>query len=264
MYPFVFVASASISYTQYLARQEIWLYPRGINFNAYRRVLNDPMLLTSYRNTLWQVAVGTTINLFMTTTLAYSLSRRNFSGRRFLMMAVVFTMFFSGGMIPTYMIVRSLGLLNTLWALVIPTAISTWNLIVTRSFFDSVPESYHEAATIDGAGEFRIFSTIILPLSKPILATMVLFYAVAHWNSFFNALLYINREHLFPLQIFLRRILIQYEASDMMVDVILDREAVGLSIRYAAIIISTVPILCVYPFLQKYFVKGVMIGGIKG
>jgi putative aldouronate transport system permease protein len=155
-------------------------------------------------------------------------------------------------------------LINTRWALVIPSAISTYNLIVTRTFFEGIPESLHEMATIDGAGEFRIFLQIFLPLSMPILATLVLFYAVGHWNTYFNAMLYLSREALYPQQIFLRKILLQYEANDMVLDIQIDRNDISRTIRYATIMVSTLPIICVYPFLQKYFVKGVMIGAIKG
>lgn len=265
LYPFLYIISSSISDAGAVARAEVWLLPKGpLNVDAYQRVLSDPMLLTSYGNTLWYVAVGTIVNLVMTTTLAYPLARTGFKGKRILMMGIVFTMYFSGGMVPSYILVKNLGLIDNRWALIIPVAISTYNLIVTRSFFEGIPDTIHEAATIDGAGEFRIFSQIILPLSKPILATMVLFYAVSHWNSYFNAMLYLNKEEFYPLQLFLRRILIQYEASEMMTDVMNNRDSVSMTIRYAAIVISTLPIMCVYPFLQKYFVKGVMVGAIKG
>jgi putative aldouronate transport system permease protein len=264
LYPFVFIASSSISNAGAVTRMEVWLLPKGINFDAYRRVFRDAQLWVSYRNTIWYVLVGTIVNLIMTTLLAYPLSRRRFQGRRFLMIAITFTMFFSGGMVPSFILVRSLGLINTRWALVIPSAISTYNLIVTRTFFEGIPESLHEMATIDGAGEFRIFIQIFLPLSMPILATLVLFYAVGHWNTYFNAMLYLSREALYPLQIFLRKILLQYEANDMVLDIQIDRNDISRTIRYATIMISTLPIICVYPFLQKYFVKGVMIGAIKG
>lgn len=265
LYPFIYIISSSVSDAGAVARAEVWLLPKGpLNVDAYQRVLSDPMLLQSYGNTLWYVVVGTVVNLIMTTTLAYPLARTGFKGKRFLMMGIVFTMYFSGGMVPGYILVKNLGLIDNRWALIIPAAISTYNLIVTRSFFEGIPDTIHEAATIDGAGEFRIFSQIILPLSKPILATMVLFYAVSHWNSYFNAMLYLNKEEFYPLQLFLRRILIQYEASDMMTDVMNNRDSVSMTIRYAAIVISTLPIMCVYPFLQKYFVKGVMVGAIKG
>ena len=264
LYPFIFIASSSISDAGAVTRMEVWLFPKGINFNAYIRVFGDEQLWVSYRNTIWYVGVGTAINLVMTTLLAYPLSRRKFQGRRFLMIAITFTMFFSGGMIPSFILVRSLGMINTRWAIVIPTAISTYYLIITRTFFETIPESMHEMATIDGAGEFRIFLQMFLPLSMPILATLVLFYAVGHWNAYFIPMLYLSRERLYPLQIFLRKILLMYEANDLMLDLQIDARDISRTIRYATIMISTLPIICVYPFLQKYFVKGVMIGAIKG
>ena len=264
LYPFVFIASASISDPGMVTRMEVWLFPKGINFDSYERVIKEEQLWVSYRNTIWYVLVGTTINLVMTTLLAYPLSRRRFQGRRILMIAITFTMFFSGGMVPSFILVRSLGLINTRWALVIPSAISTYYLIITRTFFEGIPESMHEMATIDGAGELRIFVQMFLPLSMPILATLTLFYAVGHWNAYFIAMLYLSREYLYPLQIFLRKILLMYEANDLMLDIQLDRRDISRTIRYATIMISTLPIICVYPFVQKYFVKGVMIGAIKG
>ena len=264
LYPFNFIISASISDCGAVARAEVWLWPKGVNFNAYSRVLEDPKLWTSYANTIFIVIVGTIVNLFMTTSLAYVLARRKFSARRVLMMLITFTMFFSGGMVPTFLLVKNIGLLNSRWALIIPAAISTYNLIVTRTFFEGIPDSLHEAATIDGANELQIMARVFLPLSKPILATMTLFYAVGHWNSYFNAMLYLSREELYPLQIYLRNILIEYEMSEMMTDVIQDRDEVSQTIRYATIMVSTLPILCIYPFVQKYFVKGVMIGAVKG
>jgi len=264
LYPFIFIASASISEPGAVTRMEVWLLPKGINFSSYDRVLKDEQLWVTYRNTLWYVVVGTTINLIMTTLLAYPLSRRRFQGRRILMIAITFTMFFSGGMVPLFILVRSLHMINTRWALVIPSAISTYYLIITRTFFEGIPESMHEMATIDGAGEFRIFFQMFLPLSMPILATLILFYAVGHWNAYFNAMLYLSKENLYPLQIFLRKILLMYEANDLVLDIQVDRRDISRTIRYATIIISTLPIICVYPFVQKYFVKGVMIGAIKG
>jgi putative aldouronate transport system permease protein len=263
-YPFMYILSSSISESGAVARMEIWLLPKGINFDAYKRVFNEPQLGISYLNTLWYVVVGTGINVFMTTFLAYPLSRRRFQGRRFIMKAVTFTMFFSGGMVPTFILVRSLGMMNTRWAVIIPTAISTYNLIITRTFFESIPASILEMATIDGAGDLRIFFRIVLPLSMPILATLVLFYAVSHWNSYFNAMLYLSRERLYPLQLFLRKILLQFETNTMTSDVIVNKNSLSQTIRYATIMISTLPIICAYPFLQKYFIKGVMIGAVKG
>lgn len=264
LYPFVYILSCSISNPAAVAVGKVWLLPKGITFDAYRRVIEDRLVWISYKNTLWYVSVGTTINMLLTTITAYPLSRKRFSGRNPIMMFISFTMFFSGGMVPTYLLVKNLGLINSRWAIVIPVAISTWNLIIMRTFFEGIPESLYEAATIDGCNDIGILLKIYLSLSKPVMAVMVLFYAVSHWNSYFNAMLYLNKEELYPLQMLLRKILIQYEQSDLMADVMEGRDAVGQTIRYATIIISSLPIISVYPFLQKYFVKGVMIGAIKG
>lgn len=264
LYPFIYVVSASISDPGALARGEVWLLPKGFSLDAYRRVFDNPQIWNSYYNTIWYVVVGTAINLFMTIITAYPLSRKSFSGRSTIMMLIAFTMFFGGGMVPTYLLIKELGLLNTRWAIVLPGAISTWNLIIMRTFFESIPESLQEAAIIDGCNDISILARIVLPLSMPVIAVMVLFYAVAHWNSYFNALLYLNDQKLYPLQMVLRQILIQLEGNEMIQDLTEGREATSQTVRYATIIVAIVPIICVYPFLQKYFVKGVMIGAIKG
>lgn len=264
LYPFVFILSSSLSETGALSRGEVWLLPKGINFSAYKMVLQDEQIWTAYSNTIWYVVVGTIVNIIMTTITAYPLSRKKFSSRNIVMMMIAFTMFFSGGLVPSYLLIRNIGLIDSRWALVIPAAISTWNLIIMRTFFEGIPESLHEAATIDGCSEFKIMVKIFLPLSLPVLAVMVLFYAVAHWNSYFSALMYLNDQDKFPLQILLRKILIQYDQNDIVQNVDQRRDVVGQSVRYAVIIVSTVPILLIYPFLQKYFMKGVMVGAIKG
>lgn len=264
LYPFVFVFSASISNPDALGRGEVWLWPKGLNFQAYRIVMRDKLIWTSYANTIWYVVVGTTFNIILTTLTAYPLSRKSFSARNNIMMFIAFTMFFSGGLVPTYLLVKNLGLINSRWALVIPAGISTWNMIVMRTFFEGIPESLHEAATIDGCSEPGIMVRIFLPLSLPVIAVMILFYAVGHWNSYFPALVYLNDEEKYPLQMLLRKILIEYNQNSMLEQMMEGREIVGQAVRYATIIVATVPILLVYPFLQKYFVKGVMIGAIKG
>lgn len=264
LYPFIFILSASISDPTALGRGEIWLLPKGFSLNAYNMVLKDPQVWSSYYNTIWYVLVGTVVNIIMTTLTAYPLSRPNFSARNKIMMFIAFTMFFSGGLVPTYLLVKTLHLINTRWALILPVAISTWNLIIMRSFFEGIPISLHESATIDGCSETKIMIKIFLPLSLPVMAVMVLFYAVGHWNSYFYALMFLNDDKYAPLQLLLRKILIQFEQNDMLSDVSQGREMVGVSVRYAIIIVSTVPILLVYPFLQKYFMKGVMVGAIKG
>ena len=264
LYPFIFIFSASVSNSAALGRGEVWLLPRGFNTDAYEIVLEDKAVWSSYGNTIWYVVVGTAINMVLTTFTAYPLSRKNFSGRNKVMMFIAFTMFFSGGLVPSYLLVKKLGLIDTRWAIVIPAGISTWNLIIMRTFFESIPQSLHEAATIDGCSELRIMTRIFLPLSLPVLSVMVLFYAVAHWNSYFSALVYLNDQKLYPLQMHLRKILIQYNQNEMLQELTQGRDVVGQSVRYATIIVSTVPILLIYPFLQRYFVKGVMVGAIKG
>lgn len=263
-YPFLYILSASISDTGPLGRGEVWLLPKGLNFSAYKLVIEDEKIWRSYYNTIWYVVVGTAFNLILTTITAYPLSRKKFAARNTLMLLIAFTMFFSGGLVPSYLLVKTLHLINTRWALILPAAISTWNLIIMRTFFENIPDSLHEAATIDGCSEPKIMFKIFIPLSLPVIAVMVLFYAVAHWNSYFAAMIYLNTEKYQPLQILLRKILIQYDQNDVLQDVNQGRDVVGLSVRYATIMVSTLPILLVYPFLQKYFVKGVMIGAIKG
>lgn len=264
LYPMLYVLSASLSDGDAVVKGQVWLLPKGFNLDSYKRVFQDSEIWHSYANTIWYVCVGTLINLVMTTITAYPLARKKFWGRNFVMMAFAFTMFFSGGLIPLYMVVQKLHLIDTRWALVIPGAIATYNLILMRSFFEGIPEELHEAAKIDGSNDWGVFGRIILPLSKPVIAVMVLFYAVGHWNSYFGALIYLNKTDLYPLQLVLRKILIQLDSSNMTQDLAMQKDLVSQTIRYATIIVSTVPILCLYPFVQKYFVQGVMIGAIKG
>jgi putative aldouronate transport system permease protein len=256
LYPFIYIFSASVSASGPLGRGEIWLLPKGFNLEAYKTVMKDNSIWQSYYNTVWYVVVGTIINLIMTTVTAYPLSRKKFSARNTIMMFIAFTMFFGGGLVPSYLLMKTLRLLDTRWEI--------GDLIIMRTFFEGIPESLHEAATIDGCSELKILVRIFLPLSMPVIAVMILFYAVAHWNSFFPALMYINDQTKYPLQIHLRKILIQYEQNDILQDVNQGRDVIAQSVRYAVIIVSTLPILMIYPFLQKYFVKGVMIGAIKG
>lgn len=266
LYPFIYIVSGSISSADAVLRGEVWLLPRGFNLEAYKIVLKTKELWGAYYNTIWYVVVGTCFSLFMSIITAYPLSRKKFGSRNVIMMVLAFTMFFSGGLIPTYLLIRELNMINTRWALVIPGALSTYNIIIVRTFFEGIPDSLDEAATIDGCNDLQILYRIMLPLTKPIIAVMVLFYAVGQWNSYFGALIYLNEQKLYPLQIILRTILIQYDNTDMVkggmeIDKV---KNIGESVRYATIIVSTLPILCIYPFLQKYFVKGVMIGAIKG
>jgi len=264
LYPFWYVLIASLSNPTAVAqRGGLMLWVEGFTLEAYKMVAQNPNIWSGYQNTAIYVVGGTAVNLFMTTLGAYGLSRRNLYGKGVIMKLIVFTMFFSGGLIPTFLLVRSLGMVDTRWAMIIPGAISTYNMIIMRTAFQGIPVSLEESARIDGANDFTIMWRIIVPLSLPVMAVMTLFYAEGHWNSFFNALVYLRRRELFPLKLILREILITQSLYEMMTNVVTDREPIGETIKYATIIVSTVPILCLYPFLQKYFVKGVLIGSLK-
>lgn len=267
LYPLIFIVSASFSDPAKVVGGEVWLLPKGLNLDAYVNILHDNEIWVGYRNTIFYATVGTVINLIMTILAAYPLSRPDLPGRGVIMLIITLTMFFSGGLIPTYLLVKNLGMVDTVWALIIPGAIATYNLIVMRTYFQSsIPWELQEAAHIDGCSNMRLLLNIILPLSKPIIAVMVLFYAVGHWNSYFGALIYIRNEALYPLQLVLREILLISQSAGV------DGGSVGLedkillaeSIKYAVIIISSLPVLVMYPFVQKHFVKGVMIGSVKG
>ncbi|WP_339219021.1 carbohydrate ABC transporter permease [Paenibacillus sp. FSL W7-1332] len=268
MYPLVFVLSASFSDPQAVLRGEMLLWPKGVNLNSYVKIFQNKDIISGFSNTLVYTSLGTFINLTMTILAAYPLSRKDFVGRNAIMALLVFTMFFSGGLIPTYLLIKNLGMLNTLWVMIIPNAVSIWNIIIMRTFFQqSIPGELQEAATIDGCSNIKILTRIILPLSMPIIAVTILFYAVGHWNAFFNALLYVSDKDKFPLQLILREILIQGQTNDMVKmstesAIKQQREVEG--IKYAVLVVANIPVLALYPFLQRYFVKGVMIGAIKG
>lgn len=266
LYPFIHVAFASVSLpSRLMSHRGPLLKPLGITLDAYKMVFKDPMILIGYKNTLFYVVVGTTLNILMTCLGAYVLSRKGLYLQRVLMVLIVFTMYFGGGLIPFYLIVKGLGLTNTRWALIIPTAVSTWNLIIMRTAFMGIPDSIEESAKIDGAQDFTILFRIIMPLSIPTIAVMILFYGVGHWNAWFNAMVFLRKRELYPLQLRLREILIMNDTSDMLIGVAdIDEEPVGETVKYATIMVSTLPILFIYPSLQKYFVDGIMIGALKG
>lgn len=264
LYPLLYVAFSSISDPVEIMRHRgILLWPMGFDLSAYKAVLSNPMIGVGYKNTLIYLILGTAINILMTSLGAYALSRKIYF-KNHIMFFITFTMFFNGGMIPNYLLIRDLHLLDNIWAMIIPGAISAWNLIIMRTSFQEIPQSLEESARIDGAGDFTILFIIILPLSLPVISVMTLFYGVGHWNEWFNAMLYFRKRELFPLQLVLREILITNSTDYMMTNAnVLDKEPLGETIKYATIMAATVPILFVYPFLQKYFVKGVMIGAIK-
>ncbi|GIO98685.1 sugar ABC transporter permease [Paenibacillus lautus] len=268
LYPLFFVLIASISAPETVMRGEVWLWPKELSFVGYERLFANSDLMRGFLNTLLYTTTGTALNVLMTIAAAYPLSRADFNGRGIFTAIIVFTMFFSGGMIPNYLLVKELGMLDTIWAIIIPSAVSVWNIIIMRTFFQSsIPKEMQEAAFIDGASNMRVLWRIVLPLSGPILAVMVLFYAVGHWNSYFSALIYLSDRANYPMQLFLREILVQGQMQEM-VDISDDSLARSLmdaeAIKYAAVIVTNLPMLLLYPFLQKYFVKGVMIGAIKG
>ena len=270
LYPIIYILSVSLSSQAAYEAGEVDLLPVGINLEAYKEVLTGGTVPMSFLQAVINTLLYTVISLFMTTTLAYPLSRSKdrvpFHG--FITKLVVFTMFFTAGMIPMYLIVQKVGLLNTRWALIIPVAITTYNLVVMRSFFESVPVELEEAAFIDGANEITIFAKIILPLSKAALATVGLFYAVSQWNQWFNAMLYLSDRvsELYPLQYIIRQIIMenQIAAEAAAAGELTQVQTSTVQLKYATLFVSIVPMLCVYPFIQKYFVKGVMVGSVKG
>ena len=264
LYPFIYVLSMSISDPIYVVQQAIWLLPKGFALKAYKLVFENSDIWQAYYNSIWYTVIGTAVNVGLTITTAYPLSRRNFFAAKPVMLMIVFTMYFSGGLIPSFILVNNLGLYNTRWAIILPVAISAFNVILARTFFANIPESLSESAKIDGANDISIVIRIIIPLSGPIIAVLILFYAVSRWNSYFTAMLYLPDSKLQPVQLYLVKILVQNQANLIKnVSEQFDRSMILTQVKYAAIIIVILPILMVYPFVQKYFVKGVMLGAIK-
>lgn len=266
LYPFWYVVMVSLSDGRAVLAGKVSLWPVNFTLATYKVVLSDSSIITGFRNTVVYTVLGTFINLAMTSMCAYPLARPNLEGKKALMGFIVFTMFFSGGMVPTYLVVNQLGIIDTIWAMVLPGAISTYNMIVMRTFFMGIPESMHESACLDGANDIQILLRIVLPVSKPIMATMLLFYAVGHWNGYMNALMYLNSKALFPLQSILRNMVVDGQLTNSTTEVGAGSsfEVIETTMKYATIVVSTLPIIMIYPFVQKYFVKGVMIGSIKG
>lgn len=265
LYPMIYILFASVSDPyQLIAHSGLIVKPLGWNLSSYQKVFSNRMIVIGYSNTLFIVTVGTFSNLVMTILCAYVLTRRNLMIKRIMSLMIVFTMFFQGGLIPTFLIVQGVGLVNSLWALITPVVILTWNMIIMRTTFANFPRELEDAAKVDGTNDFTYLVKIMLPLCKPVIAVILLFYAVYHWNSWLTAVLYIRDRNLYPLQLVLREILISNDMQMKAGTDIADNFAVAQTIKYATIIVSTVPILAIYPFVQKHFVKGVMIGSIKG
>lgn len=264
LYPFIYVISVSFSDPIYVAQQSIKFLPKGFSLQAYKTVFENKEIWRSYYNTVWYTVVGTGLNIVMTVMTAYPLSRKNFSGKKVFTLFMTFTMFFSGGMIPLFLVINNLKIYDTKWAIVLPSAISVYNVILTRTFFQSIPDSLEESAKIDGCNDIGILFKIMMPLSKPIIAVIGLFSAVGFWNSYFPSIIYQPNSINHPLQVYLMRVVIQNSLELMGTAKGAQRSMIGAQVKYAIIIVSILPIICVYPFLQKYFVKGVMIGAIKG
>lgn len=266
LYPVWYVVMASFSDSNMLmVHRGLLLKPIGYNLQAYRAVAENKMVFYGYMNTLFIVVVGTTINIIMSTIAAYILSRKNTLLAKPMMVFILITMYFSGGLIPTYLNILNLGLYDSIWSLILPVAINTYNLVILKNSFEAVPESVIEAARIDGARHSDIMFRVIVPMAKATIAVMVLYYGVAHWNSWFSAAMYIQERTKYPLQLVLREILIINDTTNMMQGGnAYDTANFAESIKYAVIVVATLPILCVYPFLQKYFAKGAMVGAVKG
>ena len=271
-YPLYFVIIASISDPQAVSGGDVTFLPVGFSLDGYAEVFKDTRVMRSFVNSIFYTTVGTCINLIVTIPTAYTLSRRQFAGKKFVTFFYMVTMFVSGGMIPTYLVVKNMHMLDTMWSLIVPGAMSVYNMIVARTFFESsLPEELFEAATVDGCGHTKFFFKIALPLSKAIIAIMVLYYGIGHWNNYFSALLYMKTEDKYPLQLVLRSILISNEANLSMAvttpemqAALQEQQALVDLMKYSLIIVSSIPVMILYPFIQKHFVKGVMIGSVKG
>lgn len=259
--PLVHMLAVSVSDSNMVLRGEISFIPHGINFKCYEALLGGSEIPHAYYNTIRYTVFGVLINVAMTALCAYPLSRPNFFGRKFWNFFVVFTMLFNVGIVANFMVVFQLGIKNTIWAILLPSAINVYYMVIMRTFFQNIPEEIYQSAYVDGANDLRIFAQIILPISSPVIATMFLFYAVAHWNAYMPALLYLDHKDLYPVQLILRNIVISGTVSD---NATTDTAFMTQGIKYAAIFVTIAPILCVYPFVQKYFTKGIMVGSLKG
>lgn len=264
LYPFVNIVARSFSGEREIRAGEVTLWPRGFDLTTYKTVFNDGVFWRSYGNTVFYTVTATAIAMILTTCYAYVLSKKNLKGRGFLIGVAVFTMFFSGGLIPNYVLVTSLGLKNSVWAIALPNAISVFNLLVMKAFFESLPAELEEAAEIDGLSTYGILVRIVLPLSKAVVATMILFYTVSFWNSWFQAFLYMDRTDLMPVTVYLRNIIAGATGASNAGATTEQGTQVAASIQAVTIVLTSLPILCVYPFVQRYFVSGVMLGAVKG
>lgn len=266
LYPFVNILAQSFSAEGYIISGQVNLVPRGFNTETYKVVMADSLFWINYRNTVVYTVVGTAIAMALTTTFAYALSKKRLKGRAMFIGIAVFTMFFNGGLIPNYILINTLGMTNSIWAVVLPNAISIFNLLVMKAFFENLPEELEESASVDGLTTYGIFGRIVLPLSKAVIATMILFYAVSFWNAWFQAFLYMDRAELYPVSVYLRNLIAgATNASSVSGGAGAEGLAqVASNIQAVTVVLTALPIICLYPFLQKYFVSGVMLGSVKG
>ena len=264
LFPFLNVVAQSFSSEGYINSGQVSIFPKGFNINTYKIVAADHMFWINYKNTIVYTDLGTAVSMVLTTMFAYVLSKKHLVGQKFFITFAVFTMFFNGGLIPNYVLIRSLGWLNEIWAVVIPGALSVYNMLIMKAFFESLPDSLEEAAAIDGLDTYGILFKIVLPLSKPIMATMILFYAVAYWNSWFSAFLYFDKRELFPVTVYLRNMVKGATSAQSTGGMSSDNaQQVQANIKAVTMVLSVLPILVVYPFVQKYFVSGIMLGSVK-
>ncbi|MDN5569821.1 MAG: carbohydrate ABC transporter permease [Propionibacteriaceae bacterium] len=264
LFPFVNIVAQSFSSNAAIVAGQVSLWPVGFNTTTYQAVASDAMFWTNYRNTVVYTVVATAISLFLTTCYAYVLSKQHLKGRNLLIGIAVFTMFFNGGLIPNYILINTLGWMNTMWAVVVPNAISVFNLLVMKAFFEGMPVELEEAAAIDGLNQLQTFGMVILPLAKAVLATMLLFYAVAHWNAWFGAFLYMTQREMFPVTIYLRNMIAGTTGANDVGAGVDNQAQIAGNIKAVTMVLTVLPILTVYPFVQRYFVTGVMLGSVKG
>ena len=267
-YPMLFIFSASFSAPSAVIGGKVWAWPVDFTLDGYRAVFQNPAIVTGFTNSLIYMLLGTAINLIVTVLGAYPLARRDLVGRELIMGLFVFTMIFSGGLVPAFLLVKDLGLYNTRWAILLPAALSVFNMIITKTYFQTtIPQELHEAAEIDGSSDFKTMLSIVIPLSGPILAVIGLYYAVGHWNSYFSAMIFLRDNHLYPLQVILRDILITNTVDPIMLqdfDAIKRKQGLVDVLKDSTIVVASAPMFAIYPFDQRYFVKGIMIGSIKG
>lgn len=267
IYPIIYVVSASFSDSKALFSGKVFLWPVGFTFDGYKAVLQYSKVWVGFRNSLFYTSVGTMINLVVTVLAAYPLSRKDLFGRSKLIVFFAFTIWFSGGIIPTFLLVKNLNIYNTIWAMLLPSALSVYNMLITKTYFENnIPNELLESAQMDGCNDFTFLIKIVIPLSKPVLAVITLFYIVSNWNTFFNALIYLSSESLYPIQLVLREVLMMSSTSEISANMELQSKSEFMAelLKYSMIVISSIPVIIIYPFVQKFFVKGMMIGSVKG